>query len=68
MEAEGSAQNSAAQDVLMNCIKPQSVGLIELITPKVRIRVAAPVRIYRRTLFNTKSWMGAQDSASMSMH
>ena len=41
MEAEGSAQNPAAQDVLANCLKSPSVGLIELITPKVCARVAS---------------------------
>ncbi len=37
MKADGSAQSAAAQDVLENCIETTDVGLVELITPEVRL-------------------------------
>lgn len=36
MKAEGSAQSPDALHVRENCIKTKDVGLLELITPKVR--------------------------------
>jgi len=44
MKAEGSAQSAAAQYVLENCIETADVGLIELITPEVRL---IPASLYR---------------------
>lgn len=41
MKAEGSAQNLDAQYVRAKCIKSDEVGLVELITPKVRCALAA---------------------------
>lgn len=41
MKAEGSAQNLDAQYVRANCIMTDEVGLLELITPKVRCGLAA---------------------------
>ena len=37
MKAEGSADNPDAQHVRENCMHPKSVGLVELITPEVRM-------------------------------
>lgn len=36
MKAEGSAQSADALHVRENCIQTNNVGLLELITPKVR--------------------------------
>lgn len=49
MEGEGSAHNPDAQNVRKNCFKPEEVGLVELITPKVYSMVAAHKYFPRET-------------------